>query len=470
MSAQTKRLFAAAGVGFLMVGAAWLNFFPPASADIMAPVSAPIVSPSFTGQATVTPTAAVSVALDQAQAAGGSALLAFATTSGIAVGQQVSGTNIPVGVQVASIVATAQATATANGSFLTGQKVIPIAVTAPFAVGQQCADTTAAGIIGAGNVIASIQSNVSITLTSNTTAGSSGNADNIVCDPVVTLSQVTASAATGTITFYANATALSTSSAIVDLGDLSVYGNASFGGTIELATTTTNAPPAGGIANITGNGISIYGTGGAKGLVVSGTGVTTANVGLSIAGGSGNSVASRGFITGSSTLGGTYSGSGSTNDVTITNKTQGAVITIPTGTTSPAFPSVTTGTNADFACLAAGGVMTLQASACTISSMRFKNLIGDYRLGNAVGTLARLDPIVFTRKEDRAHPDPDWNAYKPQIGLSAENVAEIEPRCAIYEQDGTTPKSYRQECLIAILVAAVKTQQHEIDALKARHR
>jgi hypothetical protein len=67
-----------------------------------------------------------------------------------------------------------------------------------------------------------------------------------------------------------------------------------------------------------------------------------------------------------------------------------------------------------------------------------------------------------------AIPSPDHNYGGVQIGLSAENVAAIEPRCAIYENDGKTPKSYRQECLIAVLVAGMQVQQREIEALKAR--
>ena len=132
-----------------------------------------------------------------------------------------------------------------------------------------------------------------------------------------------------------------------------------------------------------------------------------------------------------------------------------------------AIPSATTGTNTNFGCFAAGNVFTIQSSACTISSMRFKNLIGPYKAGGALETVERLEPIVFTMKQSDP-PNPDINYTLPQIGLSAENVAEVAPRCAVYENDGVTPKSYRQECLIAVLVAAVQSQQREIEALKAR--
>ncbi len=128
---------------------------------------------------------------------------------------------------------------------------------------------------------------------------------------------------------------------------------------------------------------------------------------------------------------------------------------------------ITTGTNADTVCLKADGTLLIQAAACTISSMRFKNLIGGYKAGGALDTVAKLEPIVFTMKPGEK-PNPDRNYERPQIGLSAENVAAIEPRCAIYEDDGVTPKSYRQECLIAVLVAGMQAQQREIAALKAR--
>lgn len=149
-----------------------------------------------------------------------------------------------------------------------------------------------------------------------------------------------------------------------------------------------------------------------------------------------------------------------------------------TGTTTPTtaietfhgnilLPEVTTGTNADFVCMSSGNKLTLQTSACTISSMRFKNLLGDYRAGGALATVAGLKPIVF-RMKPQEQPNRDPNFDKPQIGLSAENVAAIEPRCAIYENDGKTPKSYRQECLIAVLIAGMQAQQREIAALRAR--
>jgi len=133
---------------------------------------------------------------------------------------------------------------------------------------------------------------------------------------------------------------------------------------------------------------------------------------------------------------------------------------------SIAFPQVTTGTNADFVCMAAGEVLTLQTSACTISSKRFKQNIAAFD-GNAIGKLGAIPVKTFEMKPG-AQPNPDPNYGSKQIGITAEDVARIEPRCAIYENDMKTPKSYRQECVIGLLVAAVQEQQKEINSLKRR--
>jgi hypothetical protein len=183
-------------------------------------------------------TPAATPTTDQTQASGGSALLPLPVSTGVAVGQVVSGTDIPAGDQVASLVATAAVTEAANGSFLTGQKVIPMSVTTGFAVGQQCTDLTLSTVIGAGNVIASIQAGTSITLTSNTGHASSGATDSIYCEPVATLVVATTAAVpvSTVVTFRPNASALSASSALVDLADASIYGNLNIGGILRVTS------------------------------------------------------------------------------------------------------------------------------------------------------------------------------------------------------------------------------------------
>ncbi|TLY92662.1 MAG: tail fiber domain-containing protein [Gammaproteobacteria bacterium] len=129
------------------------------------------------------------------------------------------------------------------------------------------------------------------------------------------------------------------------------------------------------------------------------------------------------------------------------------------------FSGVKTGTNTDFVCMSAGGVLTLQTSACTISSLRFKENVEDME-GSAEPSINKMRVASFQMK-DTNNKDP--NARSKQIGLIAENIAEVAPECAIYEDDMKTPKSYRQECVIGLLVKAIQEQAKEIAELKARH-
>lgn len=135
------------------------------------------------------------------------------------------------------------------------------------------------------------------------------------------------------------------------------------------------------------------------------------------------------------------------------------------GLTAPGtitFAGVTTGTNADFACFASGGVMTLQSSSCTISSLRFKKNVRAADDRKALAEVLGVQPIDFEMKEGAtANPDPNYRAR--QTGLSAESVAKTMPECAIYENDMATPKSWRQECVIAKLIGAVREIEHAND-------
>jgi hypothetical protein len=159
------------------------------------------------------------------------------------------------------------------------------------------------------------------------------------------------------------------------------------------------------------------------------------------------------YIPGTVTLNGPLSTGGST---VMGNLTASGTIT---------FPGVTTGTNTDFVCMSAGGVLTLQTSACTISSLRFKENVKDME-SRAEPSIDKMRVASFQMK-DTNNKDP--NARSKQIGLIAENIAQVAPECAIYEDDMKTPKSYRQECVIALLVKAIQEQAKEIAQLKARH-
>lgn len=203
------------------------------------------------GQVTVTPSAVVTISTDAAQASGGSVTLPFVTVSGIVAGQIVAGTNIPLGDQVSAVIGTVQRTLVANGVSASGQKVLTTTNTTNAVVGMVVYDTTTPAAVGAGNTIASIQAGVSITLTNNLT-GATVNGDNIVLDPVVTLTLATSTAvAAGTsITFTANATVLSTSSSIYTKGDASITGNLNVGGTIIGGLGNAFSASGGGTAGV----------------------------------------------------------------------------------------------------------------------------------------------------------------------------------------------------------------------------
>jgi hypothetical protein len=82
--------------------------------------------------------------------------------------------------------------------------------------------------------------------------------------------------------------------------------------------------------------------------------------------------------------------------------------------------------------------------------------------------VGQLDPVAFNMMlGERTNADP--NFAKRQLGLTAENVAAVDPRMAIYEDDGVTPKSYRQEGIIAALVGAVRELKSEFDNYRAAH-
>lgn len=119
--------------------------------------------------------------------------------------------------------------------------------------------------------------------------------------------------------------------------------------------------------------------------------------------------------------------------------------------------SLTTGTNADFLCLNAGGGILIQTTACTISSLRFKPDWKPYK-DDALAKVAKLDVGIF---HTETGPNADPNAKSLQAGLNAEDIAKIAPECAIYENDMKTPKSYRQECVIALLVKAIQQLKHD---------
>lgn len=147
--------------------------------------------------------------------------------------------------------------------------------------------------------------------------------------------------------------------------------------------------------------------------------------------------------------------------VTGTNTASTEAVTI-NGTVT--LPNVTTGTNADFACFAAGGLLTLQTSACTISQRKLKENFSNISGAIVVHDLMNLKPTQFNFKQTNPKNN-DPNFASTQYGFIAEDVALVNSKLSIYENDMKTPKSWRQESVIAELVKGFQIQQTELESL-----
>lgn len=146
-------------------------------------------------------------------------------------------------------------------------------------------------------------------------------------------------------------------------------------------------------------------------------------------------------------------------DVSGTLHSSGAA-TLGGALTLPAL--ATGGTYTQAACLTSSGSLQGDTSGtiCGLSAARFKNLIDD-----------PINPkgLLMLRTES-------WR-YKPQyqdqgkiehVGLIADDVAKMDPRCVVRDRDGEI-SNYSDRCIEAYLVAMVKMQQQEIAELQAHH-
>ncbi len=139
---------------------------------------------------------------------------------------------------------------------------------------------------------------------------------------------------------------------------------------------------------------------------------------------------------------------------TACNALGGLLLATITASSTVTFSGLTTGTNADFLCLSAGGVVLIQTSACTISTLRFKPDWTRYT-ESAMSVVRQLEIGTFHLDGSLAS-QADPNAHSLQIGLNAENIARVLPMAAVYENDMLTPKSYRQEGVIALYGKALQ--------------
>lgn len=120
-------------------------------------------------------------------------------------------------------------------------------------------------------------------------------------------------------------------------------------------------------------------------------------------------------------------------------------------------PVAATAAGSGYVCrTSSNGQLTVSTTTCGSSGKRFKIDLGPV----ASHDLGPLHPVAYRWR------DPKEYDAATHVGLYADDVAKLDPRCAIYE--GGEIKNYEDRCVIAYLVAALKHQQAEIDQLKAR--
>jgi hypothetical protein len=164
----------------------------------------------------------------------------------------------------------------------------------------------------------------------------------------------------------------------------------------------------------------------------------------------------QGFIYLLSTTGGIgLSGQGSTNDITINNKSGSAAIVVPTGTQNITVggsitASLSAAAGANQVCTGtAGTAFTTVASgtACASSALRFKNPKGWFDITQAPKRISFLRPGDWTYKDTRMYGN---NLYG---GIYADDVKKMDPLCVTYDKKDGGLFNYYDRCVMAWLTA-----------------
>lgn len=151
---------------------------------------------------------------------------------------------------------------------------------------------------------------------------------------------------------------------------------------------------------------------------------------------------------------------------TSTNGTAGAYFFL-------GIPSSSAGTTGTLCWTTGTGAVTVDTTTtCLASSRRFKQDITPFAPApsyrSALDEVLALRPITFRYKPDFAQGDPGLSAIQP--GFIAEELNAVDPRLVAFDSDGVTPRGARYQEMVAVLTAAIKDQQAEIERLKqARH-
>lgn len=98
---------------------------------------------------------------------------------------------------------------------------------------------------------------------------------------------------------------------------------------------------------------------------------------------------------------------------------------------------------------------------CGISAARFKTILGDLDLRSALDGVDSLSTPFW-----RYRPGYQDDGRAIHVGLIADEVERMDPRCGVYE-DGSLV-NYSDRCVTAHLVASIKELKAEVDDLKRR--
>ena len=111
-----------------------------------------------------------------------------------------------------------------------------------------------------------------------------------------------------------------------------------------------------------------------------------------------------------------------------------------------------------------GNINVDTTTTCLASDERLKEIRGG--LSGALDMVMRLKPITYRWKDGTSKTASDPGEH---IGLGAFATGYVDERLIGRDIEGN-PKGWRQDAMIAALVAAVQAQQREIEALKASRR
>ena len=116
-----------------------------------------------------------------------------------------------------------------------------------------------------------------------------------------------------------------------------------------------------------------------------------------------------------------------------------------------AIPNMTNAATTSSICYNTGtGAITYDGTlgTCTVSALRFKDILGTVKTDDAQDGLGKLRIGVWKYK-DKYKNDYDKHIH---VGLYADDVAKMDPRCVGYDKNGEL-QNYEDRCVLAYLVA-----------------